>query len=119
MTEQEWNSRMEIAAASCISETACTVSSKRTGCWALVAFGMSDDVAVMTGTDSSKCPEITVETMLFYPWGPKSDLAAELGIPTEPDVFPETRPYADALLDRVIAGTWDKSRDSPPLQFDR
>lgn len=112
MTNQEWIGRMELLEASVIAENWIRTTSKPTGCWVMLGFGIDRDVAVMTGTDGHTRPELPCGATLAYRWGTLVELAELLGISgiaytVHPVVF------ADAILDRVITGTWDNSRDSP------
>lgn len=62
----------------------------------------------MTGGREESSGNLRADSLVMYPWGSKVDLANELGISDENAPLGV---FADCLLDRVIAGTWDKSRD--------
>lgn len=103
---------MELLEASVIAENRIRTTSKTTGCWVMLGFGIDRDVAVMTGTDGHTCPELPCGAMLAYRWGNQAELAELLGISGIAYSAP-LEVFSDAILDRVIAGTWDNSRDSP------
>lgn len=107
MTNQEWKRRLDLISGCIIASQWNRATSKSTGYWVIIGVD-NDKVGVMTGGREDSPGSLRADSLVMYPWGSKVDLANELGISNESaplDVF------ADALLDRVMAGTWDKSRD--------
>lgn len=114
MTSAEWTIRMELLADSVIATRCCLARSKSTGVWVLIGFGLDGDVGVMTGKTPDNVPGCPPETALMFRWGARSDLANLLGLSgLSPDSPNEGWVFSDCIMDRVIAGTWDASRDSP------
>jgi hypothetical protein len=119
MTQQQWDERMELLAACCISSDMCKLVHNRTGKWVLVAFGMEQDAGIMTGDACS--PELPGGPAVLLRWGTREALLRELGLEglreelRGEDRWTVKKIVADAILDRVLAGTWDTSKDSPRL----